>query len=54
LLSLSTRPRLQTSLPAYLHDLQTSSTGTIKREGRSPCTATAGRIAGISRMVGKS
>jgi hypothetical protein len=44
--------------PPDLHDLQTytaSFTSTIKREGRrSPGTAVAGRIAGISRMMGKS
>jgi len=48
---------LQTSIPARLPDLYASSTraistNTIKREERrSPGTAMAGRIAGISRMV---
>ena len=51
---------IQTSRPPYLHAFQTStasctraiSTNTIKQEERrSPGTAMAGRIAGISRMV---
>jgi hypothetical protein len=45
---------LQTYTTSRPPDLQTSSTSTIKRERRrSPGTAMTGRIAGISRMVGK-
>jgi hypothetical protein len=51
----SRSPDLCGSRPHDLQTYMTSFTSTIKPEGRrSPCTAMAGRIAGISRMMGKS